>query len=226
MPELYLDVTDRNRIVDFIAAHVPFAPAAAQKRLEKLLRDAETDEAAVPVHALADAARKLAIAVWPARYAVAAYGAAHPDAVWGAVASSLRSHTRVHIERLRRAFKEDSVEALLERSDADAALSDDERLELQSALAEAQVTVWKMHRTEMKDAVENASGALSRFLERMEALRELGGNLDVGLQREAFSKADHYEDRMLYEGELVPLEILDEEIAYYRDQKEISPTEG
>ena len=226
MSDYFLDLQNRNRVLDFLVTFVPFVQSAKERaRIEKKIRDAEEQKEEISEAVLMDTIRDLAKHVWPVRYAVAQYIEQHPGVEWEVIALALTPQTHAHIVRLRSTYSEPVLESLLNMHEVDAVLDDAEKIELKSVLQEASLSIWKSFGGDMKDDLQKGEMLLSAFQDRMETLRRLGGELDESLQQEVYSKVTHYEDRFLYEGESVPIEILDEEIAYYRDQKEISPLE-
>jgi len=225
MADASLDLRSTNRILDFLLGYVPLASAKARQEAERVAHAVSADKDAVSTTELADCARLLALDVWPTRYAIERFIAENPKAEWETVSSVLRPETKTHVSRLMKEFGERSLGALLQRSEVDAALNEEERLELENVRRETRVTLGREKAAELKKETERGQALLDEYQKRFEEMRELGGSFSEQLQKEVFSKVLHYEDRILYEGEAVPLEILDDEIAYYLDQKEISPTE-
>ncbi|MCR4279056.1 MAG: hypothetical protein NUV81_04140 [bacterium] len=226
MSDFFLDLQNRNRVIDFLVTFLPLVmPAKERARMEKYVRDAEADETRFSQLELMDTVRDLAVRVWSARYAVATYIQEHPNTEWDVIEPILTPQTKAHITRLRSTYAEPTFESFLHRNEVDAVLDEAEKLELKNVLQESHLVIWKTRGEEMKEALKKGDALREAFQERMEMLRGLGSELEESLQKEVYSKVTHFEDRFLFEGEIVPIEILDEEIAYYREQKEISPLE-
>ncbi len=226
MTDFYLDLKNENRIIDFLVEFYPYAEAGVAGALASTMEAIETSSEDIALEELQSDARNLAEHVWPMRFAVERYVAQHPEAEWTTIESVLRPETQSHMQRLRKQFRDVHFAALMEKDDVDAALSEEEKLEIADAGREARLALWKEHRGELGDEIQEGESMRDQYLSRFKTLRELAESLPDVLQDEVFSKLDHYEDRVLYAAESVPLEILDDEIAYYREQKEISPLEG
>jgi hypothetical protein len=138
---------------------------------------------------------------------------------------SIRPSTAHLLKRLKTASKAKTLDAALADPDAGIALRDEEQLEIAEVRRHVAHDIWKEKKDTLEILVKAGEKELAGYRKRFDALRELGTTLPSSLLNEVFSKLSHYEDRILFAGEVIPLEILDEEIKYYRDQKEISPME-
>jgi hypothetical protein len=135
------------------------------------------------------------------------------------------SSTGLLLKRLRQNTKLQTLDDVLTHSDASTALREEERKEIEHLRLQIAESVWKEKVDSLQERVKASEGSLKEYRQRFDALRELALALSSVFQDEVFSKIQHYEDRILFAGERVPYEVLDGEIQYYREQKEISPSD-
>jgi hypothetical protein len=225
MSDLFLDLRDKVSVVDFLVENLEYAPAKERTMAEKAIRAYEEGEK-VPTDKLAETARKFAAAAWPARYALDRFfreeGA---DEEWRRVLSAVRPSTAHLLNRFRDVHETASLDEALGHAEADVALRDEERIEIEEVRKHVRHDFWKEKKKALDLLVKEGADHFQGYVHRLGKLRDIAVTLPRGLQDEAFSKIAHYEDRILFEGEVVPFELIDQEIAYYVDQKEISPLE-
>lgn len=225
MSDLSLDTRDKARVADFIADNAEFASPKERSYAEDLVVAYQEGDK-VSSEKLANACRKLAIAAWPARFALEKYftreGASDE---WQRVVSAVRPSTAHLLKRFRQGTTAETLDEVLSHEDSDAAFKEGERLEIDEVRKHVRLDHWRERRKSIEPYVKEGKLRLDAYAEALGKLRELATSLPQGLQDEAFSKLAHYEDRILYRGEAVPMEILEHEVAYYTEQKEISPEE-
>lgn len=227
MTDLYLDLRDMPRVVDFLVLAAPYADAKNRKIAEERIRDYQEGKRA-KTEALADAARKLAYAAWPARYAVRHF-LTHEgsEEEWNLVVAAVRPSTALLMKRFRAGVGAKTLDEVLRHGDVGTALREnDEMLEIAEIRSHVREAFWKEKGSTLAVLVKDAERELAGYRKRLEKLRELAAAFPPALQDEVISKINHYEDCILFEVDLVPLEILDEEIEYYTEQKEISPLDS
>ena len=180
----------------------------------------------MPTDKLANGARNLAIATWPARFALQRFFQAEgADAEWDAVCAAIRPSTAHLVKRIRRSSNAKTLDELLGHPDADAALKDEERMEISEIRGHFRQDYWTLHAKKLAGLVKQGEAELAGVRSRLNKLRDIAVAIERSIQDEIFSKIAHYEDRILFAGEIVPFEILDQELAYYTDQRAIDPLE-
>ncbi|MCI0479269.1 hypothetical protein L0Y59_01875, partial [Candidatus Uhrbacteria bacterium] len=99
MSEFYLDLSDAPRVVDFLAMASAYAGKKHRSEADRLVK-AYQEGQDVPLQELADAARHLALATWPARRAVRDY-VTHEgtEEEWRRVTAAVRPSTRLLMNR-------------------------------------------------------------------------------------------------------------------------------
>ncbi|MEO5927617.1 MAG: hypothetical protein ABIO72_02855 [Patescibacteria group bacterium] len=225
MSDYFLDLKDKPRVVDFLVETAAYADDAAREVAAKWAKQYQDGEH-VPTDKLAAAAKKLAEATWPARYAVKIFCTKeNPAEEWTRVNAAIRDSTAHLLKRLKTASKAKTLDAVLADPDAGIALRDEEQLEIAEVRRHVAHDIWKEKAKVLDVLVKAGEKELAGYDKRFTRLRELGTTLPSSMLNEVFSKLSHYEDRILFAGEVIPLEILDEEIQYYHEQKEVSPLE-
>ncbi len=223
MSDLYLDLRNHARVVDFLQEHLEYADGNEREASAKMVQIYE-DGGKLSTSTLVEAARQLGKAVWPARQAVRRW--MKQEAVeeeWKQVLSAIRPSTAHLLERMRKATESSHVDEMLAHPESDLALKLEEREEIRRVRDHVFLDVWKKRQPHLKIYLEEAQTELKGYLRRMEMLRDLAGSLPRSFADEIFAKIERYEDRILFEGEVISMETLDDEIRYYTDQKEITP---
>jgi len=226
MSDLYLNLRDKVRVIDFLAEHLAYATPAVQKEAERWIHAYE-DEEKVHTDKLADAARSFAWAIWPARYAVQRHFSTNgSEEEWVRILDTVRPSTAHILKRFRRDTGAKNLDETLHHIESDVAFTDGDRREIAELREHLRQDAWKTEKEAFEILHKEGERLVQSYRNRLSALRELMVELPRSLQDEVVSKIERYEDRILFEGEAMPLETFDEEIKYYTEQKEISPLEG
>jgi len=226
MSDVSLDLRNQPRVVDFMVDVIDFAPTKDRVPAEVMIATYQAGTTHVPTDKLAEAARSLAYAVWPVRFALQRFfGTEGASEELKVIESAVRPSTMHLIKRVKKSSGVTSMDALMAHPDADAALKEGERHEIEQIRHQFRVDYWKTHAKKLGVLVTDGESELRAIRQRFDQLRELAVELPRGLQDEVFSKIGRYEDRILFRGEIVPLTILDEEVAYYTEQKLSGPIE-
>ncbi len=215
MSDLFLDLQDKDRILNFIAEYSDFLN---EKEKTGILPE--------KMEALAKRGRKIAISVWPARYALRAFFVLQGVVLeWQRLLGATRMGTSHILYGLHMQDKKKNVDEIVESDDAREILTDDMRMEISAIRHELRIDFWKEKNKDIAGFVKEGEKKMRLIAERLATLREIAVVSPAFLQDEIFSKLSHFEDRIFYNGEDMSLEILDAEIVYYREQKELSPIE-
>ncbi len=225
MSALFLDLRDKRRVINFLIEHLEYSSSQQQVVVQPWIQAYEEGKK-VPTDALAEATRKFAADIWPVRYALEHFFAtpAGQDKEWRRVVASIRPSTahvmkRFHLGTAATA----SLDTTLNHPESEAAFREEERQEISGVRQHLRIDYWRKNKSTLKTLLATGRAELALRQTRLKTLRNLGLDLPRSLQDEVFSKILHYDDRLLFEGELIPLEILDEEIKYYTEQKHLSP---
>lgn len=222
----HLDLKDTVRVVDFLVQSVPFVDPKQRVKADALIKDYHDSKRLVRDD-LIEVARELAAASWPARYAMERYfKQAGNDEEWRRVMAEVRPKTAQALAKLRRQAEGVSLAEVLARSETGALLDDETSLEIDEVRRAMREVFWREKGAMLTQLVKDGENELEGYKKRFERLRGLASQLPPLLQDEIFSKIAYYEDRILFAGQVVALEVLDEEVKYYTDQAVSSPLEG
>ena len=225
MSDFFLNLADRTRVMDFLAGNVTYAPDRDRIPAEKAFHTLEEGER-LPKEKLAEAARRLAIATWPARYAIGRFFETEGrEEEWRRVLAAVRPSTAHMLKRFRSETNLSGLDEVLAHEDSNVAFHDEERFEISEVRVHVRQEYWKERADTLTVLAEAGQKELKGYLGRFTQLRDLASSLPPNLQDEVFSKLAHYEDRIFFEGRVVAMEVLDEEIKYYREQKELGVEE-
>jgi hypothetical protein len=223
MSDLFLDLRDQTRVVDFLVEQMDFADDQEKNVAEKIVNDYHEGKR-IASHVMAGAARRLARAVWPVRYALDRHfqkeGA---DVEIKQVCAAVRPSTGHLLSRCQLGRGAETLDELLQQDEHELALRDEEIHEIREVRKQVRLDYWKNKKKALNVYLKEGENELESVLNRLHALRELAEGMSPSLQDEVFSKIERYEDRLLFKGEVLPMELLEDEMRYYRDQKEINP---
>lgn len=226
MSDFFLDLRDKPRVIDFLVDDLELAPAKIRPEAEKWIR-AYHDNEKVPTDKLADFAKRFAWAIWPARFAMKRYFETEgADEEWRRVLAAVRPSTAHLLKRFGAGIKAATLDDVLKHAEADVALRDGDRVEIEEVRKHLRQDYWREKKKTLAVLMKDGEREAKAYQDRIAKLRDLALAMPRGFQDEIFSKLTRYEDRILFENEVVPLEILDDEVKYYTEQKEISPSEG
>lgn len=221
----FLDLNDIPRVVDFLVESAPYLDDKERQTAEEWIRRYHAGEK-MTREKLAGIAKKVASAAWPARYAVRYYLTREvPEEEWRMIIAAVRPSTAHLMQRFRKGSGAKTLDEMLRHADVSSALREAEMAEISHVRATIRDHVWKERKAALATLVRTGEKELTGYEKRLKKMRALAGDLPTLLEDEVYSKIAHYEDRILFEGEIVPLEIMDEEVKYYTEQKEISPLE-
>ncbi|MFZ2804304.1 MAG: hypothetical protein WA001_03700 [Patescibacteria group bacterium] len=225
MSDLFLDLRDKPAVIDFLVDALEYASSQDREKAEKIVT-AYQDGEHLKTDKLASDARSLAIATWPARYAIRRYFAEEGSSdEWRKLLSALRPSTAALLKRFRDANRLGTVDASLAHAESDVALRDEERSEIEHVRIQVRHETWREKQGALATLKSEGERELVQSIGKLRTLRDIAVESEPSIQDEIFSKIARYEDKMYFAGESVPLEILDQEIAYYTDQKEVDPLE-
>lgn len=226
MSDFFLDLRDKPHVIDFLADNAEYASPKFRIDAERWTHAYEENEK-IPTDKLAEAARKFAWSIWPARYAVSRYFSMEgSEEEWLRVLSAVRPSTAHLLKRFRQGTGAETLDETLNHIESDVAFKEGDRREIEEVRDHLRQEFWREKKNALGILVKEGEHLAKGYRERLDTLRELMPDFPRTMQDEVVSKIEKYQDRILFEGKAVSLEILDEEIKYYIEQKEISPSEG
>lgn len=175
------DEAKRIRL-DALMAWWPYAEGSLRASIEALLEEAKQEAWS------AEQERELlryAEATWPARRAVQRFALVRPDVLWPAFVARCLPTTQVLLQRLSEAAGHQKLSEILRLPQADFALHEPQRIEIELLLPQVHALLWRDHRSEMQPHLREAEE------ERAEMQASLHGAVAAG----ALSA---YEHAMMY----------------------------
>ncbi len=217
---LHVDFGDTVRVIDFLVEFAPYAPEKERKEAEQWVQRYQNREA-ISTSEIASVAMSVARLTWAPRWALEHY-LTHEgvEEEWKMILGAIRASTAHLLERFRRMTDTDSLDEVLQHAESDQVLRDEERFEIEETRRHVREVLWKQKAEHLVALIRIGDSERKGYQKRLAALRELALGLPSALQEELLSKIEHYEDRIFFAGEVVSQEILDQEIAYYREQRE------
>ncbi len=217
----HLNLRDVVEIVDFMAAYVEYLPINERKPFEKLVADVDAHKV-VASEVLVEHVRELGMKTWPARRALSLYVETEEGAKqeWEELLATVRPSTALLLKRLRKNPGIVTVDQALNHSDSAFAIHDEQEVELQMVRPQVCLKLWQDHQEDLRSGVTIAKGELMELRKRLKKLAELAME-KTGLEDELLSKVGHYEDRIFYGGEMIPLEVLDKEVGFDVEDVEV-----
>lgn len=221
MSDLYLDLKDTVRIMDFFEDYLDYAPPNERKIAESILKQYRAGEELKP-EKLIDDVRKFAQDVWPAHFAMRRFfNEEGAEEEWRRVTAAVRPSTAHVLKRFREGIGAHNLQACLDHDESVTAFTEAELLEIEEVRKQIRHDYWREKGSTLDILAKSGQLELKGYLERLKKLRELAANLPEEYSHEIYSKIERFEDRIFFEGEVVPLQILDEEVQYYLDAAEI-----
>lgn len=180
-PRSLSDEAKRVRL-DLLMAWWPFTNGSLRASIEALIEEVKRD---VWSPEREGELLRYAEASWPARRAARRYAEAHPGALWEAVVPRCLPTTQVVLKRLAEYEGHERLYELLDAPQADFALHQSERTELELLLSQVYALLWRDHGGNMAMYIEEAE------TERRQAKASLHGKTAPGV-------LSAYEHAMMY----------------------------
>ncbi|MBU2566799.1 hypothetical protein KKG46_04550 [Patescibacteria group bacterium] len=221
MEDFYLNLNSRTRIADFLSEWLGYGSKDIKAKADTLLTAYDDGKELVAAD-MADVVRDLAIDIWPIRFALNRFFTEEGGMVeWDLVEKAVTRSTAHLMERFRKTSGVNSLDDLFNHDDFDMSFKDAERSEIEQVRIHIREDYWKNHSQNLEKLEQEGRLILEQFVEEMEKMRKIAEGLPTMLQDELYSKISRFEDRTLYYGEHIPMELLNEELAYYTEQKEL-----
>ncbi|MDQ7814430.1 MAG: hypothetical protein RDU25_01305 [Patescibacteria group bacterium] len=226
MSDFYLDLKDTVRIMDFFEDYSDYATPKEREIATSNLKKYHAREELKP-EKLVDDIRKFAQAVWPARFALRRFfNEEGAEEEWRRVTAAVRPSTAHVMKRFREGIGAHNLQACLDHDESVTAFTEVELMEIEEVRKQVRHDYWREKGATLDILFKSGQLELKAYLERLKRLRDLAAELPEEYSHEIYSKLERFEDRIFFEGEVVPLQILDEEVQYYLDTAEIPVVEG
>lgn len=222
---MFLDLRNRFAVLDFLVDTVEYFPDNHPMRLRvALIVQDDSDGTPVSREALAEMARDIGKTSWSARVLLRRYlhtpeGA---EEEWRRVLSAVSTSTSHLLARFRQGVDGKSLEDVLDHEESWMAFREQERLEISEVRKHILPLIWKENQKRFAVHIGPLESRLAEIVEQINELRELGFSTTTVDDGEVVAKIARYEDRMYYEGQEINPEVIEEELAYYRQQKALA----
>lgn len=224
MPETSLDLRNALFVTDFIDSTVEYLPEKDRAPYVKLAEDLH-DKKKVKPEIMAEMAKNLGAATWPARQALKRFlETTGVEMEWDAVVKAVRPTTALLLKRLRKNADAKTLDETLKSSDAPMAIHQSEEMEISLVREEVRIELFQEHRKNLASVIKEAQVELEAMKKRLKQLRDIAGKIPKE-QSLILSKLEHYEDRIYFGGENIPLDVLDKEVGYFKEDEAIPPTD-
>ncbi len=225
MEDLYLDLSDSTESINFLSKWIGFSSGKIKSHADSFITDFD-DGKAVDNIGLANFVSEFARDVYPTRYALDKFfcesGASKE---WLGTEKAVRRSTAHLMNRYKSASGVDSIDELFAHEDFDMTFGDEEKMEIEQVRHHVREDYWRANKNSLQSLVDEGEASLKQFEDVVIKLRDCAGSLPSLLQEELYSKITRYEDRVLYQGEVLDEDVLNEELAYYKDQQELPITQ-
>jgi hypothetical protein len=225
MSSLFLDLADRMQALDFIEDAKEYLPVTSLKRVEKVLAGSDHGED-LSEEELADLVKTVGRKSWPARRALRRHLETQEgcDEEWRIVVAAVSDSTAHIMERFRHGTKCMSIDMVLGHEESGSAFRDVERFEIEQVRRHARQVIWRDKRHALAGEEKKDEAVLETIVKRLEVLHQLAVDTPW-IQDEVLAKLRRFEDMLYFEGDILVLERLDEEIKFYREEQEIPAEE-
>lgn len=212
----YLDSENRAQLVGFIHDQFAFLDAKARDDAEARLNAAEEEK---ENQALFELARSLAKQTWTARRALQQYLAGEGcEEEWRLVVAAVSKSTAHIMERFRTGTACVSLDATLAHEESESAFRVQEREEIAEVRRHVHEAIWRDEQKALAPFVKAGEALFEETSQKLDVLRGLAVDTPW-IEGEVLGKVTTFEDEFLFAGKELSRERLDEEIAYYQEQK-------
>lgn len=142
------------------------------------------------------------------------------DEEWRFVVADVSNGTAHLLERFRHGTKCPSLDAVLTHDESGSAFHDVERLEIAEIRRRVHERIWKITKKALTPQLKRNEERLAEITTRFDALREIA-ETSREQQDEILSKLSRFEDELYFGEEDFDPAVLDEEITFYREAKEL-----
>lgn len=223
-PSSSLDLHDRLKTIDFIVENEPFLSEGERAKMDERMGKLEDSRAMTPEER-AEFAREVGKKTWAARQALDAYLAtsAGCEEEWRQVVEAVSKSTGHLLKRFRHGTTCESLDAVLSHEDSDTAFHEIERLEIAQVRPHIREHIWRAVRDGLQKDVKKKESELKAILLRIEALRELAVEAPW-MQDATLDRIARLEDELFFQGRVLDLARLDEEVNMAKEERAIPPT--
>lgn len=208
-------------LVDFLSEWRDLAPKELQSQADHLIT-AYDDGQNQALAELAQFVEDFAWQIWPARFALMAFFGEHGALVeWERVSAAVRRSTAHLMQRFKQATGCQSLDQMFQHDDFDLTFKETETREIKDLRHQVRADYWNSHPETFSALVSEGEKLCDGYRRILEELNDIAQASSGLMAEEVRAKVINLKDRIIYKGEHIPLEVMDEELIYYREQKEL-----
>ena len=216
-----MDLNDQKELINFLSKWEDFASGKIKSCADSFITDYD-DGKKLDLVELQNFTKEFAREVYPARYALKQFFNDHGAGVeWRMTEKALRRSTAHLMERFRSLPDVQTIDDLFDHEDFEMSFTEEDKAEMEQVRHHIWEDYWNNNKATLQSYVDEGEAELEKFEKLISKLRERAGELPTLLQEELYSKITRYEDRVLYYGENLGEDILEQELKYYANQSEI-----
>lgn len=208
-------------LVDFLSEWRDLAPKDLQAEADSLITSYD-DGQNQDLAELAEFVEDFAWRIWPVRFAMEEFFSEQGALVeWDRVSAAVRRSTAHLMQRFKQSAGCQKLDEMLRHDDYELTFKEAETREIEDVRHQARVDYWRSHPETFSVLTaegENLREGYKRILDELEEIVQTSAG---SLSEEARAKMTSLKDRIVYRGEHVPLETMEEELIYYRERKEL-----
>ncbi len=211
----YVDLEDMTAVCDFIESVLPYVPEKDRKAYETAVTAARDGDEEYTKEKMAEMAKNIAMITWPHRRALARFiETVGSELEWEAVVKNVRPSTATVLRKLRKDANAPDLTSTLDHQDASTILKDDQEIEVSMVRDEARVDLYEDHQEALEPLVAEAEIELEATKKRLKKIRERELEAGGSQQERLSDKLSELEDTIYFGGYVIPLEVLDAEVAF------------
>lgn len=208
-------------LVDFLSEWRDLAPKDLQAEADSLIT-AYDDGQNQDLAELAQFVEDFAWRIWPFRFAMEEFFSEQGALVeWDRVSVAVRRSTAHLMQRFKQSAGCQKLDEMLRHDDYELTFKEAETREIKDLRHQVRVDYWNSHPETFSALVPEGEKLCDGYRRILEELNDIAQTSSGLMAEEVRAKVINLKDRIIYKGEHLPLEVMDEELIYYREQKEL-----
>lgn len=160
--------------------------------------------------------------IWPVRFAMEEFFCGHGALVeWDRVSSAVRRSTAYLMQKFKQSVGCQNLDEMLRHNDFELTFNEAESREIKEVRHQARADYWRSHPETFSVLTAEGEKLREGYKKILDELENIAQKSAGALSEEAWAKMTSLKDRIIYRGEQVSLETMNEELIYYREQNEL-----
>jgi hypothetical protein len=221
MSDLYLDLSDKREMINFLSHWLAFADSEYRKHAESFIADYDNGKN-IEVVELQNFTKEFATEILSIRLALTDFFANQGAGIeWNRVENTVRRSTALKMRKFKASGEAETIDQLFHDDDFDVIFNEDEKMEIQHVRHQLIEEYYLSNKNKIQGIIAEMENVFNKFNDLIFELRECAAVLPTMLQEELYSKITRYEDRFYFNGESIDENLLKEELQYYTEHKEV-----